>query len=506
MVDEVKRFLRVNSAGRYSIVERVAALPERERRRLFRGKSEAWLKLFLTAWCLWGRPGQLPPEGGWRIWFMMAGRGYGKTRAGAEWVHHLAEETGLRIALVGPTEDEVRRVMIEGASGLLACAPPGGRPDWEPSLGRLTWPSGSVGFVYSGVNAESLRGPEHDFAWCDELGKWPQPEAAWDNLMFGLRRGRYPRAMITTTPRPTPLLRRLIGRGDVARSRGRTADNVMLAGSFVDYVTGLYGGTRLGRQELDGELIEEVEGSLWPRGLIERARAAIPLPGREGIESAAMSPGHGCERPGEVRTASMAGPAEGGRNTDSEKGSLSLAYPSPAPPFQGGGFWRRIVIGVDPPASAAGTCGIVACGLGADGIGYVLGDHSAAGLSPEGWARRVVAAARAWGAERVVAEANQGGEMVASVLRSVDPALPVKCVHARYGKSSRAEPVAMQFEIGRAKFAGVFPELEDELTGMTIGGGYEGPGRSPDRADAMVWALTELLCGKPRAEPRIRVI
>lgn len=198
--------------------------------------------------------------------------------------------------------------------------------------------------------------------------------------------------------------------------------------------------------------------------------------------------------------------AEGGAGTEAERGSHSLAYPPPTPAFQGGEFLRRVVIGVDPPASAQGTCGIVACGLGRDGVGYVLGDHSAAGLSPEGWARKVVAAAEAWGAERVVAEVNQGGEMVASVLRSVDPALPVRCVHARYGKSSRAEPVAMQFEIGRAKFAGVFPELEDELAGMTIGGGYEGPGRSPDRADAMVWAMTELLCGKPRAEPRIRVL
>jgi phage terminase large subunit-like protein len=303
--------------------------------------------------------------------------------------------------------------------------------------------------------------------------------------MFGLRRGRYPRAMVTTTPRPTRLLRRLIGRGDVERSGGRTADNVMLAGSFVDYVTGLYAGTRLGRQELDGELIEEVQGSLWPLALIERARASIPLPDREG---------------------SGVGPAEGGRNIDSEEGSLPLAYPPPAPPFQGGGFFRRIVIGVDPPASAGGTCGIVACGVDTQGVGYVLGDHSVAGLGPEGWARKVAAAAEAWGAERVVAETNQGGEMVASVLRSVDPALPVKCVQARYGKAARAEPVAVKFEIGMAKFAGIFPELEDELTGMTVGGGYEGPGRSPDRADAMVWALTELLLGKPRAEPRISML
>lgn len=440
---------------RLSAVEKLASLPQSERAAFLKGLKKREIEEFFASWAAWARPAQQEPERRWRVWLMLAGRGYGKTRAGAEWIHHLAEEEGLRIALVGPTDDEVRAVMVEGASGLLACARAGERPKWEPSRGVLRWPNGTMAFAYSGANPEGLRGPEHDFAWCDEAAKWARADAAWDNLMFGLRRGRDPRALVTTTPRPIPLMRRLIGRDEVAKTGGRTADNVLLGESFVTSVTGIYGGTRLGRQELDGELIEDVEGALWTRALIERSRQSGTLP-REGL--------------------------------------------------------RRVVVGVDPPASAGGdACGIVACGLGADpstgsgqAIGYVLGDHSARGLSPEGWARAVAAAAELWGADKVVVEANQGGEMVESVLRGADVALPVKAVHARYGKGRRAEPVATWFEKGKAKFAGAFPELEDELAGLTIGGGYEGPGRSPDRADAMVWAMTELLGRKERALPRVR--
>ncbi|HEV2866388.1 MAG TPA: terminase family protein [Allosphingosinicella sp.] len=431
-----------------SLIERVALLPDKERRRFVRqalkgGKLEA----FIAFWTMWARKAQEPPDGSWRVWLLMAGRGFGKTRAGAEWIHHLAEERDLRIALAGPSEDEVRAVMVEGSSGLLACAPEDNRPEWEPSRGLLTWPSGSRAFVYSGANPESLRGPEHDYAWCDEIAKWARAEAAWDNLMFGLRRGRFPRVLATTTPRPTPLMRRLLARGDVAKTKGTTAANVMLAESFVDYVSGLYEGTRLGRQELDGELIEDVEGALWTRALVEQRRSAAP--------------------------------AE----------------------------LKRVVVGVDPPATAGGdACGIVACGIDAEGIGYVLGDHSVRGLSPEGWAAAVALAAEAWEADRVVAENNQGGDMVESVLRSADCRLPVTAVRAKFGKGKRAEPVAVKFMRGRAKFAGIFPELEDELCGLTVGGGYEGPGRSPDRADAMVWAMAELLCAPQKAEPRVRVL
>jgi len=462
-----------------SVAERLALAPFRERRKAIRWlERTGQLEEFVARWINWARPGQQEPEGAWRVWLLMAGRGYGKTRAGAEWVHHLAEEPGRRIAIVGATEEEGRRVMVEGASGLIACAADDARPEWEASRGVLTWPSGAQAFLYSGANPEGLRGPEHDYAWCDEIAKWAAPQAAWDNLMFGLRRGRYPRALATTTPRPIPLLRALLGRADVTVTRGRTADNAMLAETFIDYTAGLYAGTRLGRQELDGELIEDLEGALWTREEIEGGRDRIPLPGnREGAGVGVVS-----------------------GNASAE------THPPPTPPcVQGGGFLKRVVVGVDPPASAGGdACGIVVCGLGADGIGYVLDDRSVRGLPPEGWARAVVRAAEIWGADRVIVETNQGGEMVESVLRSVDSALPVRAVKARYGKGRRAEPVSALFARGKAKFAGVFPELEDQLCGMTAAG-YEGPGRSPDRADAMVWAMSELMLGV-RREPRVWVL
>lgn len=255
---------------------------------------------------------------------------------------------------------------------------------------------------------------------------------------------------MTTTPKAVPLLWRLVETSAV--TRGRTADNPHLPPAFVARMEAEYRGTRKGREELDGEIIAEAEGALWTRALIE-----------------------GCRCP-------------------------------PVTPFpQAEGVFRRIVIGVDPPASAAGdACGIVACAVDHAGVGYVIGDHTVRGVSPEGWAARVVAAAGAWGADCVIVERNQGGDMTTSVLKAADPALPVRGAFARYGKGDRAEPVAMLFETGRAKFAGVFPGLEDELCAMTRGGGYAGPGRSPDRADAMVWAMSELMLGPPPRAPGVR--
>jgi phage terminase large subunit-like protein len=436
--------------------------------------TEPELRTLREQWTFWAHDGQLAPPGDWRTWLMMAGRGFGKTRAGAEWVSALARADGsLRIALVGANPAEVERVMIRGESGLIAVARTGEDLLWYPTRGLIEFSSGARAYVYSGANPESLRGPEHHHAWCDELAKWAYPEAAWSNLMLGLRLGPAARALVTTTPRPLALLRRLMADPAVAKSHGRTSDNPYLPGEFVAAVTGLYAGTRLGRQELDGELIEELEGALWTREMIEKGRGE------------AWAPAFAGER------------------------------------------LRRIVVGVDPPASAGGdACGIVVCGLGAEGTGpstslgtgpstslgtgpstslgtgFVLDDRSVRGMAPEGWARAVVAAAEAWGADRVVVETNQGGEMVESVLRSVDSALPVRPVRARFGKGRRAEPVSALFARGKARFAGVFPELEDELCGMTAAG-YEGPGRSPDRADAMVWAMSELMLGA-RAEPRIR--
>ena len=414
--------------------------------------------LVLDAWFeFWAHASQLAPSGkGWRTWLMLAGRGFGKTRAGAEWVERLANaRPGARIALVGATIADARSIMVEGTSGLLKVAALNGRAiQWEPSLGRLRWPNGSEAQLFSGDNADGLRGPEHDFAWCDELAKWREAEASWDNLQFGLRRGPRPRALVTTTPRPIPLLKLMTEDGLTITTRGRTSDNINLDEKVIDMLTATYAGTRIGAQELDGVLLEEVEGALWTREMIERARVA----------------------------------------------------PSPQPLSREGerGF-ERIVVGVDPPAGVGegvDACGIVVAGSRGEAL-YVLEDATVRGLSPDGWASRVAAAAARWDTAQVVAEANNGGAMVESVLKAADLGLKVRLVHASKGKCARAEPIALKFEAGKAFFAGEFPDLEAELGGMTAGGGYEGPHRSPDRADAMVWAMT-VLSETRSGVPRVR--
>ena len=396
----------------------------------------------------WAHESQLPPTSeGWRVWLMLAGRGFGKTRAGAEWVESLARSRpGVRIALVGATIDEARRVMVEGVSGVWAIARKRrSRVKWEPSIGRLIWPNGSQAQLFSGDNPDGLRGPEHDIAWCDELAKWRDAEGAWTNLQMGLRRGRRPRALVTTTPRTIDLLKRIRGEEWTVTTTGRTDENLNLDENFIRVMLATYGGTRIGRQELNGELIEEVEGALWPRSLIANRRTALP------------------------------------------------------PKLD------RIVVGVDPPAGTGANCdacGIVVCGRRGDTL-YVIADESVQGLSPEGWSNRVAAAAVRWGASIVVAEANNGGDMVASVLMAADCPVRVKLVHASKGKVARAEPVALRFEAGRAFLGGSFVQLEEEMAGLVAGGGYKGSGRSPDRADAMVWAMTEL--GETRSGlPRVR--
>ena len=421
-------------------------------------------------WALWAHGGQREPAAcdsgeDWRTWVMMAGRGFGKTRAGAEWVSARAREMpGAKIALVGANIDDVVKVMVKGTSGLIAVARADEAPRWVASRAMLAFPSGAEAFAYSGERPDSLRGPEHHFAWCDELSKWAHPQATWDMLMLGLRLGERPRAVVTTTPKPGAALKRIMALERCAKTYGRTPENVHLPAEFLDAVTAMYAGTRLGRQELDGELIEDVEGALWTRALIEKSVVGMGT----------VTFAHGGDNSGR----------------DHRKSDCPL---------------RRVVIGVDPPAGVGGdACGIVAAGLGEDGIAYVLGDASVAGLSPEGWARTVAGAAQAWAADRVIAEANNGGKMVETVLRGAAVSLPVKLVHASHGKAARAEPVAALFESGRAKLAGRFPDLEDELCGLTIAGGYEGPGRSPDRADAMVWALTELMLGPQQPAPRVR--
>ncbi len=426
-------------------------LEDQDRFAQLRLLSQAQREEFATHWRLWARRQQLAPPGDWRLWLVLAGRGFGKTRAGAEWVRAMARDPDARIALVAASLGEARAVMVEGESGILAVSPPDRCPRFEPSLRRLTWPNGAQATLYSAGEPESLRGPQHSHAWCDEISKWDNASgkaiAAWDNLLFGLRLGERPRTLATTTPRAVPLLQRLLKEDGVAVTKGSTEDNSdNLPVRFIRDIRRTYGKSLLGRQELDGELIADLAGALWTRSLLEQCREAA-----------------------------------------------ASAAPS------------RTVIGVDPPASAGGdACGIIVCALGEDGVARVLADASVARASPERWARAVAQAAQAWDADRVVAEANQGGAMVASVLRAADLALPLKLVHASKGKVARAEPVAALYETGRVRHAGTFPALEDELCGLIAGGAYEGPGRSPDRADALVWALTELMLGR-RGVPRIIV-
>ncbi|MGB9141075.1 MAG: terminase family protein, partial [Aestuariivirga sp.] len=401
-------------------------------------------------WRNWARPGQqIPPDGhDWHNWLLLGGRGAGKTRAGAEWVKAMAMGTwgprAERIALVAPTFDEARLVMIEGKSGLLAIHDDGERPRYEPSKRQLTWPNGSVAHVFSAEEPDGLRGPQFDAAWCDELAKWKHAGAVWSMLSFALRLGENPRAVITTTPRPIPLLKQLLADSGIVISRMTTFDNsANLAKPFLDEVQARYGNTRLGRQELNGELIEEDPDALFPRDKIEETRV------------------------------------------------------SAAPEL------RRVVVAVDPPAGFGkkdNACGIVCAGLGHDGRCYVLDDASVHGARPAQWARKIVGLYHARNASRVVAEINQGGAMVEQVLREVDPDLSFRAVHATLGKQARAEPVAALYEQGRVSHVGGFAELEDELC-SAIGEGK----KSPDRLDALVWAVSDLMLRR-RTEPRVRIL
>ncbi len=381
---------------------------------------------------------------------MLGGRGSGKTRAGAEWVKALA--LGLhaplirkcrRIAIVAPTFDEARLVMVEGSSGLLSVHHDWERPRYEPSKRTVTWANGSIAQIFSAEEPEGLRGPQFDAAWCDELAKWKKADAAWMNLQMALRLGDRPQAIITTTPRPTRLIRTLIEDAATVVTRSRTRDNAnQLAKSFIDDIQKRFGNTNLGRQELEGEMLTDATGALWSRDLIERARVRV-LP-----------------------------------------------------------EMKRVVVAVDPPASSgakANACGIVCAGLGVDGRCYVLDDASCKRLRPLQWAKRVVDLFHERGADRVVAEVNQGGDMVREVLMQVDNTLPLRTVHASHAKQARAEPVAALYEQGRVSHLGVFPELEDEMCAVI------GDGESPDRLDALVWAVTELML-KKKTEPRVRTL
>jgi len=389
-----------------------------------------------TDWHAVARPEQLPPPGDWNGWAVIAGRGFGKTRCGAEWVRSIVESgEARRIALVAPTSADARDTIVEGESGILAISPTWNRPTYESSKRRITWPNGAIATCFSAEEPERLRGPQHDAAWCDELAAWQNPREAWDQLQFGLRLGARPRVLVTTTPRPIALIKELLANPDFVVTRGSTSDNAAnLSATFIKTVVGRYAGTRLGRQELDAEILEDVEGALWSRALIERTRIA----------------------------------------------------PANRPPL------RRVVVAIDPAVSSgegSDETGIIVAALGEDGHGYVLEDASGR-YAPTEWACKAAGLYARWGADRVIAEVNQGGEMVEATLRMVDPNISYRGVHASRGKITRAEPVSALYEQGRIHHAGVFPALEDQLCNYEPGGR-----KSPDRLDALVWAFTELMVG-----------
>ncbi len=395
----------------------------------------------------WAMPHQLPPEGEWRSWVIMGGRGAGKTRAGAEWVRTQVEgakpmDEGRcrRVALVGETIEQVREVMIFGDSGILACSPPDRMPEWQATRKRLVWPNGAVATVHTAFDPESLRGPQFDAAWVDELAKWKRGQETWDQLQFALRLGERPQVCVTTTPRNVEVLKKLMKSPSTVSTHAPTEANAAnLAGSFLEEVRARYKGTRLGRQELDGVLLAEAEGALWTTAMLEAGRV------------------------------------------------------SKLPAFD------RIVVGLDPATtsgSASDECGIVVVGARTQGPvqewrAVVLADCTVQGATPSVWARAAISAMEHYGADRLVAEVNQGGQMVGEVLRGIDPLVPLKSVHATRGKVARAEPVAALYEQGRVGHMAGLDVLEDQMCRMTAQG-YEGGG-SPDRVDALVWALHELM-------------
>ncbi len=411
----------------------IASLDEATRATILKELSANEAAEILEDWRFWARPDQIAPEGDWRVWLILAGRGFGKTRCGAEWVHEQIRQGRERIALVGETKADVRDVMVEGESGILATAGRN-RPLYEPSKRRLTWPNGAIGVCYSGDEPDQLRGPQHDAAWLDELAKYRYAEETWSNLDLGLRLGESPQAVITTTPRPVQIMRELVADELVTVTRGSTYDNLQnLAESFAKRIVERYEGTRLGRQELHAEILDDVVGALWSREMIDAHRL---------------------------------------RET---------------PPH-----FERIVVGVDPAVTSgedADETGILVVGM-IGNRGYVVEDLSGQ-YTPQEWAIQAIKAYYKYNADRIVAEVNQGGDMVEHTIRTVDRNVSYKAVRAARGKILRAEPIAALYEQGRIHHCGTFAPLEDQLCMYT----HESRD-SPDRLDALVWALTDLMIGK----------
>ena len=415
------------------------------RENFLRSLTEIEAQELFYDWSFWARQNQLPPDSAWRVWLILAGRGWGKTRTGAEAVRFKVESgQWKRIALVNDTAADVRDVMIEGDSGLMAISRPSFRPKYVPARRQVTWPNGATAICYSAEAPELLRGPQHDGAWADELAKWrnlkvrdAEGGTAWDNLLMGLRVGDNPQAIVSTTPRPLPLLRNLVKSELTFVTRGTSYENrPNLSPIWYKEVIAPYEGTRLGRQEIHAQLLEDSEGALWKREVIDSLRVA--------------------------------------------------SYPD----------LSRIVVAIDPSVSGRDTsaeCGILVCGIDYRDPphAFVLDDKSLL-ASPAVWAQRSVTAYHEWRADRIIAEVNNGGEMVELTLRTIDRTIPYRAVHASRGKQTRAEPISGLYEQGRVHHVGSFPELEDQLCMWE-------PGEdSPDRLDALVWALTELCLSKNR--------
>jgi phage terminase large subunit-like protein len=389
-------------------------------------------------WRAKARPSQLPPDGDWLGWLLMAGRGFGKNFTGAGWVNDLVEtRTAGRIGLVAATAADARDTMVEGQSGLLRLAPPWNRPLYEPSKRRLTWPNGAIATTFSSEEADRLRGPEHDAAWADELAAWNEPQSTWDMMQFGLRLGKRPRWLATTTPRPIKLVKDILAREgkDVVVTRGTTFENeANLAATFLTAIRTRYEGTRLGRQELNAELLTDVAGALWQLEWLDRDRVAKP------------------------------------------------------PDL------RRVVVAIDPAVSnneGSDETGIIVAGISADQHAYVLEDLSGR-YAPHEWAAKAIGAYRRHTADRIIAEVNNGGAMVEATIRAVDPLASFKSVHASRGKVVRAEPIAAMYEQRKVHHVGGFAALEDQMCAFTSDFDRGRSGYSPDRVDALVWALTEL--------------
>jgi len=430
----------MRTTERLYTAEWLASLPDKKRDALLQSLSEDEAGDLLADWQFWARDEQLAPPGDWRIWLFLGGRGSGKTRAGAEWIADgVRSGTMRRIALIGATHNDARAVMIEGESGLLSVSQ---TAVYQPANRRVLWTNGAIATVLSADEADSIRGHQFDHAWADEFCKWADPQGALDMILMALRLGQDPRLCVTTTPRNIAALKKLLAARDTKVTKSATRDNAdNLAPGFLETLEARYAGTRLGRQELDGDLIEDNETALWRRDWIERTR---------------------------VREAPVL---------------------------------ERIVVAVDPPAGIGGDeCGIVVAGLAADGEVYVLADRSAGGLTPVAWAERAIAAYREFEGDCIVAESNQGGEMVRSVLNQALGNAPVTLVHATRDKQTRAMPFAALYERGRVHHLGLFAELEDQMCQ------YDGSGASPDRMDALVWALAELVPLTKASEPKVRSI